>query len=138
MPCYRPPVARNYHRETLYRISELLKALADSLPEQPPAPRLKPAAHPTLETHDAAFFQRRGQAIAQGKTGGDRLLKAIANSKWRSQDNYARSRLGISPQSLVAYRKGITPCRMSVADMVQKDFGISHNYWPSLVDDLTP
>lgn len=86
-----------------------------------------------LQGVTAAQLKRRGVAISKGKAAKskDRLLEAIsASSKWHSQDEYARTRLRISPSALVGYRKGDYPCPVPVAMKVSEDFGISYDYWP--------
>ena len=80
-------------------------------------------------------LQRRGRAIARTRAGRDKLLLAISESEWGSQEQYARRRLKISPASLQGYRDGTRRCPMWVADAVKADFGIPHGYWPGgLID----
>jgi hypothetical protein len=89
-----------------------------------------------LQQMTGAQLQRRGKAIAKGHAAKskDRLWLAIIESKWGSQEVYAKKRLGVSPGSLSAYRSGDTPCPRPVADKVRKDFGIGDDYWKSIVD----
>lgn len=100
--------------------------------------RLQPAkSSGSLQPMTDAQLARRGRSIARGKSKGtkDRLWKAIVASKWGSQERYAPERLRVSPPSLNAYRKGDTACPRRVADLVNEDFGIGHEYWPKGVVD---
>jgi hypothetical protein len=116
----------------LFRWGEVLRQWAAgkrALTAREPSANLQPVT--------GAQLTRRGKAIAKGHAAksGDLLWKAITDSKWGSQEIYARKRLGVSPGSLSAYRSGATPCPRPVAAKVLADFGIGDEYWRGGVVD---
>lgn len=108
-----------------------LDAAARALEAEAPGLLTDAESSPNLHRVTDAQLARRGRAIAKGKAAKsrDRLLIAISESKWRSQEDYARERLQVSPGALSGYRSGRMPCPRRVADLVRKDFGIGYDYW---------
>lgn len=90
-----------------------------------------------LQSVTGAQLERRGKAIAKAKASksDDRLWKAIVQSRWGSQERYAKERLKVSPGSLSAYRSGNTPVPRAVVRQVEKDFDIGADYWPGSIVD---
>jgi len=120
----------------LHALADLLDGASRALEERAGLQETESSAN--LRDVTPAELEHRGRQIAKGwaKKSKDRLWKAITQSKWGSQERYARERLGKSPASLSSYRaKGGTPCPRTVADRVRADFGIGDDYWPNGVAD---